>query len=299
MRWFSFHGGHSGEFCRHAKGRLEDVVEEAHQAGFTTYGLSEHAPRTRSGDLYPGEEDLTPADLSAHFEAYAIAARALQRAYADRLDVLVGFEAEVIPAGDWLERARALRAASDFDFVIGSVHHVDEVPIDITPEQFLALEERVGGRDALDRAYFELVVDMVEALEPEVVGHLDLVRRFRGDDVSFGDDTWPLIERALVATREAGSLLDVNAAPVRRGFGPVYPGPELLARACELGVGVTLGDDSHGPHDVGGGLEACLVAIRTAGYREVGCLRRSVGGARASVEVVPVDDLRPRDPVPR
>ena len=65
MRWFSFHGGHSGEFCRHAKGRLEDVVEEAHQAGFTTYGLSEHAPRTRSGDLYPGEEDLTPAALYA------------------------------------------------------------------------------------------------------------------------------------------------------------------------------------------------------------------------------------------
>ena len=67
MVWFSYHGGHSGEFCGHAKGQLEPVVQRAIEAGFTHYSLSEHCPRYRDQDLY-GEEHtagLTPASPSA------------------------------------------------------------------------------------------------------------------------------------------------------------------------------------------------------------------------------------------
>lgn len=49
------HHSHSGQFCRHAKDQLEDVVQEAIRQGFTTFGLSEHAPRYREQDLFPEE----------------------------------------------------------------------------------------------------------------------------------------------------------------------------------------------------------------------------------------------------
>lgn len=49
------HHSHSGQFCRHAKDNLEDVVKEAIRQGFTTFGLSEHAPRYREQDLFPEE----------------------------------------------------------------------------------------------------------------------------------------------------------------------------------------------------------------------------------------------------
>lgn len=49
------HHSHSGEFCLHAKGTLEEVVQEAIRKGFTTFGLSEHIPRYRAVDLYPEE----------------------------------------------------------------------------------------------------------------------------------------------------------------------------------------------------------------------------------------------------
>lgn len=49
------HHSHSGQFCRHAKDNLEDVVKEAVRQGFTTFGLSEHAPRYREQDLFPEE----------------------------------------------------------------------------------------------------------------------------------------------------------------------------------------------------------------------------------------------------
>jgi histidinol-phosphatase (PHP family) len=55
------HHSHSGQFCRHAKGLLEDVVKEAIRQGFQSYGLSEHVPRHRAVDLYPEEVRATPS----------------------------------------------------------------------------------------------------------------------------------------------------------------------------------------------------------------------------------------------
>jgi len=49
------HHSHSGQFCAHAKGTLEEVVQAAIKKGFTTFGLSEHVPRYRDQDLYPEE----------------------------------------------------------------------------------------------------------------------------------------------------------------------------------------------------------------------------------------------------
>jgi histidinol-phosphatase (PHP family) len=49
------HHSHSGQFCKHASGLLEDVVLEAVRQGFEVYGLTEHVPRYRDEDLYPEE----------------------------------------------------------------------------------------------------------------------------------------------------------------------------------------------------------------------------------------------------
>lgn len=49
------HHSHSGQFCKHASGLLEDVVLEAIRQGFHVYGLTEHVPRHRKEDYYPEE----------------------------------------------------------------------------------------------------------------------------------------------------------------------------------------------------------------------------------------------------
>lgn len=49
------HHSHSGQFCKHADGQLEDVVLEAIRQNFKSYGLTEHVPRYRTIDLYPEE----------------------------------------------------------------------------------------------------------------------------------------------------------------------------------------------------------------------------------------------------
>jgi histidinol-phosphatase (PHP family) len=292
MPWFSYHGGHSGQFCRHAKGTLGAVVARAIDAGFTTYGLSEHCARWRSEDRFPDELDLSPDDLVALFDDYVAEARRLRDAHADRLEILLGFETEVLPPERWPAAMRGVRAAiPDCDYMIGSVHHVDGLPIDSSPALYTRAVDAAGGAEALRLAYFALVERVATELAPEVLGHFDLVRKFDRDALDGTPRLRAAIDRALEATRAAGCALDVNAAPHRRGLGPVYPQPWILARACAMGIPVTLGDDSHGAHDVGVGLDACVAAIARAGYREIHYLTRRDGAVR--LVAAPIDTVRP------
>jgi histidinol-phosphatase (PHP family) len=110
----------------------------------------------------------------------------------------------------------------------------------------------------------------------------------------FSSAAMQCVERVLEATRAAGAAIEVNAAPARRGFGPVYPGPQILNRAREMGVSVTLGDDSHGPDGVGVGLDASLHAIASAGYSTVHYLTRR--DDKVLLESAPIDQVRPSPP---
>jgi histidinol-phosphatase (PHP family) len=291
MPWFSYHGGHSGEFCRHAKGQLEAVIERAIEAGFTHYGLSEHCPRYRNEDLYADEQDLGATGLTTAFVAYAEHAFALRERYADRIEILVGFETERLPPTDWAVRMREVRKSAPFEYMVGSVHDVDGTYVDYKPEITRALAEQLGGVETLQARYFDAVTELVETLRPEVVGHLDLVRKFDGSNAGFSARVHRHIERALEAVRAHGGVLDVNCGAHRRGLSPVYPLPEILARACEMGIGVTLGDDGHGAHDVGVGLDACMKAITTAGYRDLHYLARRDGVAQW--QTAPIAEVKP------
>ena len=294
MPWFSYHGGHSGQFCRHAKGDLQSVVQRAVDAGFTHYGLSEHIARYRHEDLFPEEhaEGLAPADLVKMFEGYFAHARQLQAQYADRIELLVGFETERLPPADWAERMHVARARLGADYIVGSVHDVDGRVIDYRPETTRALAEDLGGTEELQVRYFEALTELVRTLRPEVVGHIDLVRKFDGPAPSFSPRVYKHIDRTLQAVREAGSVLEVNCGAFRRGLGPVYPLPEILERALRMGIGVTLGDDGHGAHDVGVGLDESMRVIAAAGYREVAYLAREDG--RIVLKSAPIGDVRPR-----
>jgi len=291
MVWFSYHGGHSGEFCGHAKGQLSAVVQAAIDAGFSTYGLSEHAPRFHVQHLYPEEAGLVPADLARTFERYVQTALELRERHADRLELLIGFETEALPVDTWAVKMRELRGSAPFDYIVGSVHSIGDLWVDLNAETSERAARENGGWEALRAQYFDQLASLIQALRPEVVGHVDLIRRFEAPDFRFSAAALRHAEHVFEAALQAGSALEVNAAPFRRGFGPVYPGPQLLARACELGVPVTLGDDSHGPDGVGVGLDACLRAIAAAGYTSVHYLTRREG--RVMLAAAPLAEVRP------
>jgi histidinol-phosphatase (PHP family) len=279
----SLHGGHSGEFCEHARDSLREVLQAAVAAGYHTFGVSEHAPRSQERFLYTTEreKDYNLARLSREFEAYAAAVRELAKEFDGRLTVLCGFEAEVVPAASYPSEMLGLRQRYGFDYMVGSVHYVDEISIDGPRQDFQRALDGRGGLEDLAVAYYQAVAEMVSVLRPEVVGHLDLIRLHAGPD---GRVDTPPIRRAAVAALEAvrdcGSILDVNTAGYRKGLGMPYPAPWLLEAAQRMGIGFCFGDDSHGPAQVGQGIDAARRYLLENGVEHITVLTRDGGELR-------------------
>ncbi len=253
----SLHGGHSGEFCEHADGTLGEVIETAAASGLSIYGVAEHAPRPDSRFLYASEraKGYDVERLHREFEAYSRQSLKLQRCMSGALHVLRGFEAEVVPAASYIESMLSLRSEHDFDFVVGSVHHVCEISIDESPESHRAAVASCNGLEAFMERYYRLVEEMIRGLRPEIVAHLDLPKLHAPPAA---DLCTPRIRRAAAAAIEAAKahdcILDLNTAGWRKGLPDPYPSPWLVRLASEIGVDFCFGDDSHGPSQVGWGL---------------------------------------------
>lgn len=258
MPWkVSLHGGHSGEYCDHAVGTLREVIEAAIAKGFKTYGISEHVPRHGEQYVYVNERERgwTLEKIKADFEAYGKAIFELAEEYSGRITILRGYEIEVVPHDCYAEIMLDYRNRFRFDYMVGSVHYLHDISIDSSVEEFEQVLKITGGLEALALEYYESVAQMIEKLKPEVVGHLDLVRK---NGHLYGPLDTPSIreaaERTLEVARAHDCILDLNTAGWRKGLDSPYPAPWLLQRANEMGVPVCFGDDSHGPELVGAGI---------------------------------------------
>jgi histidinol-phosphatase (PHP family) len=274
----SLHGGHSGEFCDHAKGTLREILESAVAKGFSVYGVTEHAPRIEPRFLYPEEVAMgwDVAKVCNDFERYAAELRALADEFAPRMMVLRGFEAEVVPSDHYIEVMGGLRDRLEFDYVVGSVHFVDDIIIDYTREVYAQAAARFGGIEPLAIRYYQLVNEMVRALNPEVVGHFDIIRRYAASPAE--TETPAVREVAMVALDAiagCGAILDMNTA--RRAGGP-YPAPWVLKAARERDIPVCFGDDSHSPEGVGAGIEDARELLIAHGFDFITTLVRHDAG---------------------
>ncbi|WRT64064.1 uncharacterized protein IL334_000992 [Kwoniella shivajii] len=124
------HHSHSGQFCRHAKDSLEEVIQEAIRKGFEVFGLSEHAPRWRVEDLFPEEADLLPSDLLSTYLSFLNLAQSLRRKYEDQISLLISLETDYITPLDLSHLTEILHEHEEIDYIVGSVHHVNGISID-------------------------------------------------------------------------------------------------------------------------------------------------------------------------
>ncbi len=264
----SAHGGHSGQFCLHARDDLEQIVAAYAAAGFRWIGLTEHMPPMTDAGRYPDEVEagLSAAQMQRRFAAYVATARQLQQYYAGRMTIYVAMEGEFYAGAiPWIRR---LRREYALDYIVGSVHHVHECCFDFGRADYARALELCGGYAELYCAYFDAQFAMLHHLQPAVVGHFDLIRLY--------DDAYPAhlllpevqqrIERNLAFIAANGLLLDFNTRALFKGAAEPYLSAPLLRRALDMGIDLVPGDDSHGVDSVAAGIDSAIAILKDNGY---------------------------------
>lgn len=271
MKRISLHGGHSGQFCDHARDTLAEIVAAYYAAGFECVGLTEHMPPLSDAWLYPDEVALgrTAAWMQERFGRYVAEARRLEREYAGRMRILVGMESEWYPGcGEWVARLRREHA---LDYVVGSVHHVGGQCFDYSKEAYADAADRLGGLEPMYLVYFDSQLDMMQAIKPEVVGHFDLIRLHDPNypDTLAKPEVLRRVMRNLECVRDIGAVLDMNARALLKGQTEPYVYGIILEFASEMGIRFAYGDDAHGAEDVGFWFEKVGALLGYAGDQSI------------------------------
>lgn len=275
----SLHGGHSGQFCNHAKGTLREMIEAALDQRMPIFGMTEHSPRYEDRHLFDEEksEGWNADVLVTVFESYSSEARKLQEEYRGRIELLRGFETEFIDES-YIEKMLNLKTTGQFDYIVGSVHHVKDICIDAHSEWFEDALHQCGGLENLAVEYYQSVQTMVQEIRPEVVGHIDLIRKLGAD---FGSLDTPIIRaqmtNTLASVKDAESILDLNVYPLRKGDPHPYPAPWIVDMARDMEISFCFGDDSHSPDSVGVGIESGRDYLLSKGVESITTLTKVDG----------------------
>ncbi len=238
--------------CRHATGTARAYKAVAQRRGLPEIAFTDHMPNP---DGHDPDQRMTLEEWSL----YQQMVMELQAPGAPR--VLFGGEADYY---EGCERfLRPFLASTAFDVVIGSIHCLGDWCFDNPAELQRWAAVDVEG---VWRAYFELLGRFAGSGLVDVVGHLDLPKKFghRPGDHIVRELAQPALDR--IAAAEL--CIEINTAGLRKPVQEIYPSAMLLALARERNISICFGSDAHRPEEVGYNFEAALRLAKEAGYTE-------------------------------
>jgi histidinol-phosphatase (PHP family) len=169
------------------------------------------------------------------------------------LDLFCGLEIDYYPGVE--KEVERLRARFPFDFMIGSVHCLDDVAISDKSQAPAYFAARSVDQMADD--YFGLLLMAARCRSFDCLGHLDYYVRFGWK--YYGDLMDKIeIERfdnVFSTLKKSGVGIEINTSPFKTGGNTFHPSSDVIDRAINCGVSITsVGSDCHRPADLGKGV---------------------------------------------
>jgi len=268
IRLVSIHGGHSGQFCLHAKERLEDLVNRYIDLGFTWVGITEHLPAHKDSLRYPDEAlaNLSISHMAKTFESYILECNRLKNKYREKIHIFTAFETETCSGYETF--VKDMTVLHKPDYIVGSIHHVNDLGFDFSRKQYLDTAMHLGGLDNLYKLYFDLQHEMIKSIDPAVVGHFDLIRLFDDDYATRIKKPfiWKRIVRNLDLIKKQSIVMDYNLRALTKGAKEPYITAPILELAKEMGIRVVPGDDSHCIADIGTNMSQAVETLSKIGF---------------------------------
>lgn len=229
-----------------------EYVRAAIAIGLEELGISDHYTL-----MPPGWR----VDWSMPRDALPNYFRALHAAREDagnRVIVRYGIEVDYIP--ETLAEIADMLRAYPFDYIIGSVHFVDDFPIDDSAGWWDKLSE--GERNDMVRAYWSRITAMAETGLFDIAAHLDLYKKFGHRPTA---DISAEIAVALDAIARAGMAVELNTAGFHR-MGEVYPSPTILRECYRREIPALVTADAHDISQLTRSYDLGVEILREVGY---------------------------------
>jgi histidinol-phosphatase (PHP family) len=254
-------------FSNDSQSEPEENARRAIEQGLSGVVFTDHY------DSHPTEWPLCKYD----YDGIASAVAGLRSRYGDRL--FIGHGIEICYQPEQMEKILGFLESHRFDLVLLSVHWFKGKALHERPH-WTGLDAPTGTRQyletVLEAARFVLQLKQ-QGLRPfEVLGHLDLVKRYTVRYFGVFDihPCSDLVDEILRTCLEADLIPEVNLSTLRQSLPEPSPAEWVVARYAELGGrAMTLGSDAHRPEHVGMGVSEAEQMLKRQGIRHLALFR--------------------------
>jgi histidinol-phosphatase (PHP family) len=231
------------ERVEHALHAVERFVETAAARGVDEIGFTEHIYYFRQTfPVWTLEYQIERCvyDLDTYVEAVLEAKRR-------GMPVKLGLEVDYI--GERQDELAAILEPYPWDFLLGSVHWVDGLAVDMQPGLW-----GVASVEEVWRRYFSALSELAGSGHVDVLAHPDLAKIFgrRPERIEYPE--------------LSGLALEISTNGLYKPVGELYPDLAFLESAR---LPITLASDAHVPQNVGRDLDRAVELARAAGYESV------------------------------
>ena len=217
------------------------MCQAAEAAGLEAIGIADHCNvSTRSRNVRAKEALGFNLDLT--YERRRSGIETLR----DRFDVDIYDAVEMDFDTRDVDAIESFLAEADFEYAIGSVHHLDGMNVHVEP-YFASKPE--SERADLVETFFDETVALFESGLFEIAAHVDLVER---NPALRGFATEAHYRRVAEAAADSETYVEINAGRVRDEYGEFHPAPQFLEVLSEFDVEFVLSSDAHSPEELEG-----------------------------------------------
>lgn len=231
---------------------MENMIKTAIQKGIKEMCFTEHLDED-----YP-DPDWT---FALDFEKYDQKIKELQAKFKDEIKIRKGIELGVQP--HVLESYQNITNREYFDFIICSMH--------VTKKKDLHNGDFFKDK-SLNQAYEEYYGELLACIQNfkqfNVLGHLDLVTRYKYEEGvgKFLD----IIEEIFKEIIPYGKGIEINTSGFYYGIGRVHPSIDILKLYKDLGGEIiTIGSDAHKPERLAEHYDHSVELLKILGYKYV------------------------------
>ena len=239
--------------CGHAIGTPEEYVKQAIQVGLKEIGFSDHAPMVH--------KPMPSVTMSLEqLPVYHSMIEDVRKRYSSQISIKIAVESDFMPGFE--SQTKALIDSYPYDYIIGSVHFIDDWAFDdpSTREYW-----KIHNVDEVYRKYYALLRQSAQTGYFQIIANCDLPKKFGSrPTVDLTDD----IKATARIFKETGVAIEINTSGLLKPVGEMFPAFNCLKIYQEAGVPLTFGSDAHDPKNVGRDFDKAVDLAKSAGYKE-------------------------------
>lgn len=231
--------------------------EIAAERGIGVLGVSEHVHRF-SQALEVWRHPFWAMQAVDDLDAYCAFVR-------EETALRLGIEADFVPGRE--DRMGNLLEQRDWDYVIGSVHFLDDAAVDMAGDWDIWRTR--SDPDSVWRHYFETLGEAARSGLFDILGHPDLIKVWGPDRPSPDGDLRRFYEHAMDGIADSDVAIEVSTAGLRKPAGAIYPAPAFLEMCLEAGRPVALSSDAHVADQLGYRYQQALELLGSLGVDQI------------------------------